>query len=476
MDINNFVQTLIFMNLKDVFKMSFRELFPIILLLLINSYKEHLYKVLKPYIKWNKYKSEIINEIKFCYTGECRELMVNKTDSINPILWKYRRTIEAIRSSNVIKEYKLFVCVEKNPALNHYEQCVYIPDVDTTVKLDEDVYLSFTHSNKDINISKDKSTEEQIITLTLKSKNMDSLSLKKWLDNIDSSYTKWRKEDTNLYLYTNVNVKKDNDYIEKYIFNSTKTFDNLFFEQKELIINRLKQYSDIERYKRLGIPHTIGFLFHGEPGCGKTSCIKAIANHLNRNIITINLKHIPNINHLNKLFLDDYLYGRQVERNKRIYVFEEIDCCLDENNPFLDRNMVVNKKIKEEDDLEKLANVLLKDDKKEIKKTPSITTGEVLELLDGIAETDDRIIIFTTNHPEKIDKAFMRPGRIDVCVEFKKLRRQDINNLYKLWYGKEIGEKALNKIKDYSLSQAEFGKLCFENNAEKVLEKLICGN
>lgn len=54
-------------------------------------------------------------------------------------------------------------------------------------------------------------------------------------------------------------------------------------------------------------------------------------------------------------------------------------------------------------------------------------------------------------------------------VKFKKLRRHDINNLYRY----VSSEKALNKIKDYSLSQAEFGKLCFENNAEKVLEKLV---
>jgi hypothetical protein len=67
----------------------------------------------------------------------------------------------------------------------------------------------------------------------------------------------------------------------------------------------------------------------------------------------------------------------------------------------------------------------------------------------------------------------MRPGRIDMCIEFKKLRRVDINNLYKLWFGKDIEENDLNKIEDYSISQAEFGKLCFENNAEKVLEKLV---
>ena len=36
-----------------------------------------------------------------------------------------------------------------------------------------------------------------------------------------------------------------------------------------------------------------------------------------------------------------------------------------------------------------------------------------------------------------------------------------------------VKKKTLNKIKDYTFSQADFGKLCFENNAETVLQKLI---
>ena len=168
--------------------------------------------------------------------------------------------------------------------------------------------------------------------------------------------------------------------------------------------------------------------------------------------------------------------GWPVNLDKRIYVFEEIDCFQGEDNPFLDRTLKDNKKPifnNQEDKIEQLASMLIKEEKKEYKSVPKLTTGEVLEVLDGITEAEDRIIIFTTNHPEKIDKAFMRPGRIDVSINFKKLRRQDINNLYKLWFNKSINEKTLNKIKDYSFSQAEFGKLCFENNAETVLQKLI---
>ena len=41
-------------------------------------------------------------------------------------------------------------------------------------------------------------------------------------------------------------------------------------------------------------------------------------------------------------------------------------------------------------------------------------------VFDGLLEMPGRIIIITTNHPEKIDKALLRPGRIDRKIEFKK--------------------------------------------------------
>jgi ATP-dependent 26S proteasome regulatory subunit len=36
--------------------------------------------------------------------------------------------------------------------------------------------------------------------------------------------------------------------------------------------------------------------------------------------------------------------------------------------------------------------------------------------MDGLVSIDKRVIIFTTNHLEKLDRALIRPGRID-CLE-----------------------------------------------------------
>jgi ATP-dependent 26S proteasome regulatory subunit len=111
---------------------------------------------------------------------------------------------------------------------------------------------------------------------------------------------------------------------------------------------------------------------------------------------------------------------------------------------------------------------------KKKKDDSKLTIGQILEVLDGIIECEDRLCIFTTNHIEKIDKALLRPGRIDMIIEFKKLRRCDIQNLFKLWFNKDFPEKDLKNIKDYCITQAEFGKLCFENlnNPNKLISSL----
>lgn len=37
----------------------------------------------------------------------------------------------------------------------------------------------------------------------------------------------------------------------------------------------------------------------------------------------------------------------------------------------------------------------------------------LLNVLDGVVDTPNRILVMTTNHPEKLDPALIRPGRID---------------------------------------------------------------
>ena len=51
--------------------------------------------------------------------------------------------------------------------------------------------------------------------------------------------------------------------------------------------------------------------------------------------------------------------------------------------------------------------------KKEDKVSLGLNTSELLNLMDGLVATEKRIIIMTTNHPEDLDPALIRPGRVD---------------------------------------------------------------
>ena len=68
----------------------------------------------------------------------------------------------------------------------------------------------------------------------------------------------------------------------------------------------------------------------------------------------------------------------------------------------------------------------------------------------------------TTNHRELLDPALTRPGRIDMEIEFKKLRRQQINEIFKQFYGYSISHMVLTEIPDYKYTQADLSQLLFK--------------
>ena len=56
--------------------------------------------------------------------------------------------------------------------------------------------------------------------------------------------------------------------------------------------------------------------------------------------------------------------------------------------------------------------------------------------MDGVLETPGRILVITSNYPERLDKAFIRPGRIDVKIEFTYTNRAFILDMVNKFYSK----------------------------------------
>ena len=52
-------------------------------------------------------------------------------------------------------------------------------------------------------------------------------------------------------------------------------------------------------------------------------------------------------------------------------------------------------------------------------KTNEITLSDILNVLDGTLQNSGRVMIVTTKHPEKLDRALIRAGRFDCKCSFE---------------------------------------------------------
>jgi ATP-dependent 26S proteasome regulatory subunit len=107
----------------------------------------------------------------------------------------------------------------------------------------------------------------------------------------------------------------------------------------------------------------------------------------------------------------------------------------------------------------------------------TIDLSFLLNLLDGTLEANGRILIITTNFPERIDRALIRPGRIDMIVHFKKCSRAIVQEMADAFYEKEIAIPDEASL-DYKWTPAEVNQILFRNfsEPEKAIEELLCRN
>jgi len=260
-------------------------------------------------------------------------------------------------------------------------------------------------------------------------------------------------------------------------FHTSRTFDNVFFEQSDSVRNHVDFFLTQKGwYEKKGIPYTLGFMFHGAPGCGKTSSIKAIANTARRHIINIHLSEIKSKEQLTHLFFNDEINvydGFKTEKfiipiHERLFVIEDIDAMGD----------AVLRREWKKPDVEKLKKETSDDPwvrakESEDEKDP-IDLSFLLNLLDGTLEASGRIIAISSNHPERIDRALIRPGRIDMIVEFKKCNRQILQKMMDSFYDKEFPDWTTDDVA-YRWSPAEVNQILFRNfkSPETAIQELL---
>ena len=138
-----------------------------------------------------------------------------------------------------------------------------------------------------------------------------------------------------------------------------------------------------------GIPYKRNYLLAGPPGTGKTSLIFAIASMLNLNVAIVNFG--PKV--------DDAAFMTAIAHlpSNHILLLEDID------------SLFVKRKQNDG------CNI--------------ISFSGILNGLDGMGRKHNLITFMTTNHPERLDPALLRPGRVDLQVVFSHASKEQIKTM-----------------------------------------------
>ena len=119
---------------------------------------------------------------------------------------------------------------------------------------------------------------------------------------------------------------------KRYRLSDEKQFSSLFFDEKEKLLGLLKHFvAKTGKYAVQGYPHKLGLLLHGPPGTGKTSLIKALAQHTGRSIVNVPLARISTNQELMDIMFDQQymVMGDEVPIKLGfkdvIFVMEDVD-------------------------------------------------------------------------------------------------------------------------------------------------------
>ncbi|SIP85810.1 putative AAA+ family ATPase [Pacmanvirus A23] len=313
--------------------------------------------------------------------------------------------------------------------------------------------------------------KKTIITITSKKSNIEIKQFIQecYIEYLNRVYKPVENMKEPTFLYKQI-PSKEGLRFKKYPISNNTNFDSLYFPEKEKII-------DLANRVNTGSLNKLALLLYGKPGCGKTSLIKAMAAHLDYHIIEVKLSFMVNDAALMDMFHNKSLtsfknndptfgiHTDYIPLNKRVYIFEDVDA----------ESKIIHQRTDEEEpnteeckDPVNSAEEAYKVMMKKYMKKEKLTLSGILNVLDGIIEINGSIIIMTTNHPEKLDEAFKRPGRITASIELKKMLATEANKLVKGKFGKKI-----EGIHDYVFTPALLTSSCQIASDFNELKQLV---
>ncbi len=285
--------------------------------------------------------------------------------------------------------------------------------------------------------------------------------------------------------------------------NNTRKLDTIILQNKlkDDIRDDFQRFINSEDwYNSLDIPFNRGYLFYGRPGTGKTSLIRGLSLNFKRHIHFLMLQNIKSDIELLELFkginyketilvIEDIDAMVSAVKSRELKEKKEEDSDIDYDSDSDSETAKLKKKLKKLKDKMKVQDKESNNSNSDIpaykkteagfdingkKKESGITLSGLLNALDGVVATPGRILIMTTNHPEVLDDALIRPGRCDAKFQFDFCTKTQIKELYQMFFNIEapIGQLANIKASEYSPAHITAVFLRFRNEPEKALENL----
>ncbi|XP_022736615.1 AAA-ATPase At2g46620-like [Durio zibethinus] len=288
-------------------------------------------------------------------------------------------------------------------------------------------------------IEKSEKSGRRVLVLRLR-KNDKRRILRPYLQHILSIADDIDQRKKEIKLRMNVeNSSSENGRWISVAFNHPASFDTLVMDVD--LKNRIK--ADLEMflkskqfYHRLGRVWKRSYLLYGASGTGKSSFVAAMARFLHFDLYDIDLSKVSDDSDLKMLLLQT--------TSGSVIAVEDLDRFL-------------------------------------MEKSSDVSLSGILNFMDGIISCcgEERVMVFTMNCKDQVDQAVLRPGRIDVHIQFPLCDFSAFKTLANSYLGVKE-HKLFPQVEEIfqggaSLSPAEIGEIMISNRSSptRALKSVI---
>jgi chaperone BCS1 len=170
-------------------------------------------------------------------------------------------------------------------------------------------------------------------------------------------------------------------------------------ERGRVLVDMQRFIARREWYASRGIPYRRGYLFFGPPGSGKTSLARSLAHELGLTLFVLDLSSAR--------ITDQQLFALLAQVPPRSMILVE--------------------------DVDRTRPVATQAATAKADKTTDgggATISGLLNAVDGPTSGEGRVLVFTTNNPDTLDPALLRPGRVDYRLEFRAADRGQAREIF----------------------------------------------